>query len=274
MMTQSLIAQLAPTVESAVQELFDTARKHQAHSGDLILFCENGHYWGELQAQHSPYIIGPGIEGLADFDRSEFFRMYRSIPFEHEYETATTQRDRLEVRKRSIHFELMIYSHFWEATPNLKALKQLANLVDSKEYEWEIRIPETERYTFIKNQIRDVFESHSLAVAQVIKDAYASQIRNAFAHCQYSFRSANIYFANYSPAAPWKVHSISFDDWERKFCLSALLYDFILKARQGYKRAIAARTREVAVRIPVHDGGFRESLLEWFEPRKSFVFKI
>jgi hypothetical protein len=273
MMTESLTLQLAPKVGSAVKELFELASKNQTHPGDLILFCENGHYWGDMPDNWSPYMVGPGFEGLAGFDRIDFFKAYISLPFEKAINDAETTERKLELRKQSIHLELMIYTHFWEATQNLKALKQLANLVDSKLYDWNIVLPEFERYKFIKTQIREVFERHNLQIANIIKDAYHSQIRNAFAHCQYSFGGTTIQFANYDPAEPWKVESLSFDDWERKFTMSALLYDRILTERLNLKEHFAQRHAEVIVRVPLRAGGTQERALVWHDPGKRFVWK-
>jgi hypothetical protein len=273
MMTESLTLLLAPTVQSAVRELFERASKNQTHPGDLILFCENGHYWGDMTDNWSPYMVGPGREGLADFDRIDFFKAYLSLPFEKGVNDAESGERKLDLRKQSIHLELMIYTHFWEASQNLKALKQLANLVDSKDYEWNIVLPEFERFKFVKVQIRDVFERYGLQIANIMKEAYHSQIRNAFAHCQYSFSGMKIKFANYDPAEPWKIESLTFDEWERKFTFSALMYDYIIRERLDLKEHFAQRHPEVVVRVPLRAGGTQERVLVWHEPSKRFVWK-
>jgi hypothetical protein len=273
MITDSQSRQLAPRVESAVKELFETARKNQTHPGDIILFCENGHYYDKVPPGCLPYLIGPGVEGLADSDRLDFFKSYLALGIQDTFNREISSDRKLELRKLSIHLELMIYAHFWESSHNLRALKQLANLVDSRDYDWNIRIPETGKYDFIRKQIREVFEKHGLNIAQVIADSYLSQIRNAFAHCQYFFGGKNIVFVNYDPNDSWAHESISFDDWEKRLILSALLDEHILGEKLNLETQFAQGSSEVRVRIPELGGGFSERSLVWQVPPGRFVWK-
>lgn len=273
MMTDAQTRQLAPQVESAVKELFETAEKNQTHPGDIILFCENGHYYDKVSPGCLPYLIGPGLEGFADSDRLDFFKSYLALRLEDAFNREGSSERKLELRKLSIHLELMIYTHFWEAAHNLRALKQLANLVDSRDYDWNIKIPETGKYDFIKEEIREVFEKHGLSIARVIGESYLSQIRNAFAHCQYFFGAKTIVFVNYDPNEPWTRESISFDDWEKRFSLSALLDEHILREKSSLEAEFAHGSSEVRIRVPNRTGGFNERSLVWHAPSGRFVWK-
>jgi hypothetical protein len=273
MITNAQCKQLAPRVESAVKELFETARKNQTHPGDIILFCENGHYDDKVPPGCLPYLIGPGLEGVVESDRLDFFKSYLTLRLEDAFNKETSPERKLELRKLSIHLELMIYAHFWESSYNLRALKQLANLVDSRDYDWNIKIPETGKYDFIKKEIRGVFEKHGLNIAEVIAESYLSQIRNAFAHCQYFFGGKTIIFVNYDPIEPWSREKISFDDWEKRFSLSALLDEHILGEKSNLEAQFAQGSSEVRVRIPKLEGGSSERSLVWHVPSGSFVWK-
>ena len=250
MLRKAIIRRIVPEVEKAVTELFERAIAKQKNPNDFLLFLENGYLTDTPIKGFSPYVIGQGKEGIADFDRMEFFGAYVRTPFEADYNRARNKEKKKGIYRHSLYLELMMYTHFWESYPNLKTLKQLVNLVTGQEYEWLLEIPEFSRHEFIREGIRDVFTKEGLLIANVITKAYNSQLRNAFAHSQFTFwYTDRITLGNYH-GRPWERKSFTFDEWDEIFTTTAILYDILVKKRIEYKKKIAETGNHLGVWIP------------------------
>ena len=267
MIRQSTVKTLVPKVVNAVEELFKSAQGHEQDNNDFLLFLTNGHL-----DKNDGYVIGPGRKGLQDYDRMEFFEQYAHWPLESEYGKIKDTNAKLHFERSSIHLEMMMYCHFWESDPNLKTLKQLANLIDSQPYDWDIEIPDFNRHKFIRDKIRDVFKKHNLAFANIMSNSYRSQLRNAFAHSNYYFRMRNIGLSNYK-GEHWEIEELSFEEWEERFIMTALIFDSISKMKMEGKKVLAKSGNNLGVWIPIKRGK-RRVYLEYYPEQNTYRFPL
>jgi len=245
MITNKLIKELDPIVRNSIAELFNRIRQNE----DFILFLANGHETDTIIKDFSKYVIGPGEEGTLDFDRTNFFNFYVNIPFEKLYNESNDIEQQNDLRNNSLHFELMIYSHFWEAIPVLKMLKHLSNLVSGKPYDWNINVPKMAKHQFIRD-IRTEFKNNNLSINEIITNAYHSQIRNAFAHSQYSFSNDYIHLGNFEKGNDWQIQKISLENWEKRFLYTALIFHNINVLKKETLKTLSNNDKIFEVKVP------------------------
>lgn len=239
MIKKKLLKKFENEVDEAIVEAFEACLSNQKNPGDFLLFLENGHKTSVVMDGFSDYIIGQGLKGIADWDRQMFLEFYYSqLPFEKIY-NRFRKKDRKEyIYKNSLHFDLMVYTHSWEAYPNLSRFKQMANMVSNASYDWDIQVPDFTRHTFIRQEIRDVFRNKNLKLADIISRSYHSQLRNAFAHSDYSFfKTGFIELRNYK-GEPWEMKELSYSEWDDRFTLTILLFSLMFKNIHEYKKKI------------------------------------
>lgn len=239
MIKQKLLKQFQNEVNEAVIEAFKRCLANQKNPGDFLLFLENGHNTSVIMDSYSDYVIGQGLKGIADWDRLNFLQFcHQQLPFERTYNRLRRKDKKEYIYKNSLHFDLMIYTHSWEAYPNLSRLKQMANMTNGEPYDWDIEVPDFTRHEFIRNEIRDVFQSKNLKLANIISRAYHSQLRNAFAHSDYSFFKTDfIELKNYKGQS-WELKEISYGQWDERFTLTILLFDLLFRNIFEFKKKL------------------------------------
>lgn len=239
MIKQKLLKKYHKEVNDAIVEAFEVCLANQKNPGDFLLFLENGHKTSMVMDGFSDYLIGQGLKGIADWDRLGFLEFYyRQLPFEKTYNRLRKKDKKEYIYKNSLHFDLMIYTHSWEAYPNLSRLKQMANMVNKDSYDWDIQIPDFTRHTFIRQEIRDVFKAKKLKLADIMSRSYHSQLRNAFAHSDYSFfKTGFIELRNYK-GEPWELREISYAQWDERFTLTILLFSLLFRNISEYKKKL------------------------------------
>ncbi|OYU83368.1 MAG: hypothetical protein CFE24_11730 [Flavobacterium sp. BFFFF2] len=204
-------------IEDAVNEAFEFAKKNEKNKNDYILFLSRTAYNPSAHNEFSSWTIDNSLQELIDRHRVDFLLYYLNQSYNFQTENSVDS-------KVSLTIELMIYSHLWESKHNLANFKKLADLIDSKPVDWELKIPEDSKFMFVKNNIRDVFEKYNLKIYQIFKECYRSQLRNAFAHSLYHFSLNGHYlvFENYKEPNH-QIKEMSFDDWTVIFLKSTLL---------------------------------------------------
>ncbi len=218
MFSSQKVKDLQPKVLDAIKELLHSAKEHQKSPNDIIVYLSNGHFDSRLTKikGFNGLIVGPGELGL-DYDLSREF-IYDYLNSGDESLLSNSGKiDRNRLIRYTLNLELMIYTHFWENDYALRQLKQLANLVESKPYDWYLDVPERDRYGFISKSIIQVFLDANLKAGQILKATYHSQLRNAFAHGKYSLRSnGSIYLTNYHGES-YEMEYITYSEWEERF---------------------------------------------------------
>lgn len=274
MFQQANLEKIKSRMEKAVSELYETAIQNQKNSNDIVLFYSNAHLGQAVPGVCGKFMVGPGIEGIDDYPRVQFLIDYLQSGNESIIQPSWSQEEIEKHKKYTINLELMIYTHLWEAERSLKTLKQLANLIQGKAYQWEIDIPWMTKHDFIRNEIKQVFLDHNLDIGKLIQESYHSQLRNAFAHGNYTFHESNHIKLNNYRGESWELKAISLDDWEDRFLKSALLHYEILFQRHRRLEEFGAQNPEVTVWLPKDNGtGYYRSVLTWFDVRKEYVWK-
>lgn len=262
-------------VEQAVEELFEFAKNNQKDKNDYYLFLANCCYVPkeddkiEYIESYSEYVIDYSIDRLIDYDRIEFLTRYINSYYSFSELDKTT--DELE----AVTIEMMIYTHIWEADNFLKQLKQISNLCLNKEYDWKVKAPNSEngesKQKFIREELKDKFKEKGLKIAEVMKKGYRSQLRNAFAHCNYSFfKEERIDLHNYKPNS-YEVKNITFNEWTEYFCYSFLFNYFFLNYFFEEREEIK---NEIEVFLKNKDGEKKKGILKYNPSNKSFYAKF
>ena len=201
----------------------------QNNNQDYVLFLANGEYSESVTIPNlSPYTIDNRTDVHRDLYRNKFLFDFLE-KYYHPKKEPLENLSKDEVIYK-IHLELMIYTHSWESKPFLKKLHRLAVICNKKDYPWEVKIPKTKKYKFI-NEIQENFNKANSGLSEIIGKTYNPSLRNAFAHSDYVINKDNqkIILLNHNPENNRSLEDISFNDWEEKFCYSALLCYHLLK---------------------------------------------
>ena len=211
----------------AFSELFNTARKRMFHSGDLLLCQQNGTMFGK------DTVVGLGEEGLNSLQQinalfyngigkmtedKEYFKKHGNDFFHGTSE--------LEL---SIQAEMKAYKEIWENVYFLRVLTEVVRVVNGERYDWQLDMYKLGNNK--SNHIRDKIIK-KLDVCPKFKEAmetaYRRQIRNAEAHSQYQIIQGGIWFDNYKKVNADEVQGICFEEWEKIYCYSYLIFKGIL----------------------------------------------
>lgn len=224
-------------VRKAIYDAFKFANSREKDKNDYYLFLCNATYVEDYEeTKLNPYVLDYRIDGLIDQDRFEFLTRY--LRTQYNFDRFNTSDS-----KESLTIEMMLYSHIWESTNFLKQLTKLLDLCQSKEYSWKTTVPDSQneqsKQKYIRETLRDGFKNLGLKLGDIISSGYQSQLRNAFAHSDYSFalNDPEIHLHNYKPNG-FQIKKISFDDWTKYFCHSFLLNYYLIKTFNDEKQRI------------------------------------
>lgn len=250
----------------AFSELFNTAQKRMFHPGDLLLCQQNGTVF------ENNSVIGLGEEGLNSLQQinalfhngigkmtedNDYFKKHGNNFFH-----GTSD---LEL---SIQAEMKAYKEIWENVYFLRVLTEVVRVVNGERYDWQLDMYKIGNNK--SNHIRDKIIK-KLDVCPKFKEAmetaYRRQIRNAEAHSQYQIIQGGIWFDNYKKVNADEVQGICFEEWEKIYCYSYLIFKGILDHLKSIVRQlyIPYTLLSPSGGIPVlcyhHDGTWRESYL-------------
>lgn len=85
-----------------------------------------------------------------------------------------------------LHVELMIYAHLWDSHYFLKSLIRLASIVSGKGYIWDAQVNWWRKEKKMQECIILPIKNSGLELGNLLEQSYRHEIRNAFAHSQYS----------------------------------------------------------------------------------------
>lgn len=253
-------------IKNAIKQAFDFGKKNEKEKNDYYLFLCNATYMENYNGtQVNPYTIDNRIDFLIDEHRLDFLTKY----LQNQY--SSSQFNTVD-SKGSLTLEMMMYTHIWESKNFLKQLKRLLDLCLSNSFDWNVEVPDPEngdsKQKFIREKIRDGFQSKNLDIANIIKKGYRSQFRNAFAHSEYSFgfNSETIELYNYKQDS-YTVKSITIDEWTNYFCHSFLLNYHIINYFYGERQKISS---PVEVFLKDKQGNKKKGIIEYDKERDSF----
>jgi len=261
MITQANIDKYSPIVLDAVDELFNHCISKQCRDNEFLIFLENGHYYNPVStnnSDNSSYVIGLGLDGAKDLDRMAFVEAFIGIPFEESINQSTNPQEKFDLRRQSTALSMMVYTHFWESKVFLRTLRLLAILAEGKEYDWKLVVRPSETYTYIKNNIRKIFQDQGLKIYDIIKKTYKSQIRNAFAHSDYYLSDNKVYLDNYDSTNQWSIESVTFDDFDEIIVLTLLIHDSLNKKKEEYIAKLGLENPDREIYVPENSGVYRK----------------
>ena len=259
-------------VFTAIKECFKSATANQARLGEITVFIARGNYNPSVSEGFNPNTIDQKEDFYKEVDTQGFLLNY----IKDRYPLAKST-NRREVSERTI-IELMTYTHIWESVPYLKMLRRLACMCNSMDYEWDVKVPLMGKHNFVRNKIRDLFKLKNLKIYDVIKKGFQSQLRDAFAHSDFSLQRhpGYIWLYNYHPSKPYHVQEISLDEWTKRFCytwqLNYQLNEFFFEVRQNIH--IMNGYNDFIIPLPVGDGKYKNVEIVYTPlPHDMFQFK-
>jgi hypothetical protein len=201
-------------VEKSVIELYSELEK----SNDYITFLAHGDYIeGNEQSSTTQHIINNHVDVFKDDAWLKVLLTFINSSYNFLNENTCDS-------KASIFFETMLYLHIWESRPFLRFLKRAANLIEKNTYLWNLKVKDKSKSVYLEQQILPVLEKKKLKIADVIKNGYVKQIRDAIAHNDYWHNLARpeLILENYKQK-PKRIEKIHYNEWTNKFCYTFLL---------------------------------------------------
>lgn len=269
MITREKYCEINDEIKLSVTSALDELRNLDL--GNYILFLADAEYFENSSSQTSPYRIDNRLDTIIDSTRIEFLSKFLTEYYRFPLSQSSTDDDSYRMN-----LELMVYSHLWESKSYLKKLYRLANLLDNKDYEWEVQVPPMGKHKFIRNEIRGTFKKNNITLGEVIKNGFHTSLRNAFAHSEYSFDRMNkhnrINLYNYG-GENWELRSISFDDWSLRFVYSALLGYYFLKIILERRLNLIEENNcdSFIVKIPTQPINYIDIKVQYKKDNNSFI---
>ena len=250
----------------AFSELFNTARKRMFHSGDLLLCQQNGTMFGK------DTVVGLGEKGLNSLQQINalFYNGIGKMTEDNEYFKKHGNdffhgTSELEL---SIQAEMKAYKEIWENVYFLRILTEVVRVVNGERYDWQLDMYKLGNNK--SNHIRDkIIKKLDVCpkFMEAMKTAYHRQIRNAESHSQFQVIQGGIWFDNYKNVNADEVQGIDFEEWEKIYCYSYLIFRGVFDHLKSIVRQlyIPYTLLSPSGGIPVlcyhHDGTWRESYL-------------
>lgn len=220
MLSNQLLIALNTEVKKAVDKLFEKAHSNQAHEGDLLLTIVHAFYNNDVILNNSPYVFGPGSEGLIENSQNDFIKQY--IKNSERISSLIGEVNFL------YQFELMLYLKVWESDLMLKRLYNLCRLIQGEEYDWDkVLNADTSRKHLIDHDIKKKTQRLIPKFYNLIDEIYLRQIRNAAAHSQFRITSTHIILYNTNVENDMPLKNVTLDCWTNIFHKTLLLQNAI-----------------------------------------------
>lgn len=266
MLRREFVDRYNDVMVEAFSELFNTARKKMFHPGDLLLCQQNGTMFGK------DTVIGLGEEGLNSMQQINalFYNGIGKMTNDNDYFKKHGNEffhgtSELEL---SIQAEMKAYKEIWENVYFLRVLTEVVRVVNGERYDWQLDMYKLGNNK--SNHIRDrIIKKLDVCpkFREAMKTAYRRQIRNAESHSQYQVIQGGIWFDNYKKVNADEVQGIGFEEWEKIYCYSYLIFRGIfdnLKSivQQLYIPAtMITQTGGIPILCYYHNGTWGESCI-------------
>lgn len=223
MLRSSFVNKYNDEMVEPFRELFETCRKNMFHPGDLLLCQQNGTMIGK------DTVIGLGDEGLNSLQHINalFYNGIGEMTEDDDYFKKNGYALFLGTSdfEVSIQTEMKAYQEIWENVYFLRILTEIVRVANGERYDWQLDMYKLDKNK--SNHVRDEIIK-KLNVCPMFKKAmqtgYRRQIRNAVAHSQFQVIQGGICFDNYKKVNKDEVQSICFEEWEKIYCYSYLIF--------------------------------------------------
>lgn len=174
-----MINEIREEVMSALNHGFNKIH-HDDYLSFILLISRADIIEGNAEFSGSDCVVDYELDRHFDETREAFYlhylnRNYKIEGFHYEGESGI---DDLSI-------EMMIYCHLWDSHYFLKSLYRLSAILEGKGYKWKVNIPNHGKWSFINENIVMPLVEKSYELGSIVKKAYSSDIRNAFAHSLY-----------------------------------------------------------------------------------------
>lgn len=272
MITKIEFAGIDTEIKIAIEATLNQIK--EANQNDYALYLADG----ESRMEHdtpgfNPNAINDKIDVYKDSSRLRFLSEFLSSFYSFANEQSST-----DDNNQRIHMELMVYTHIWEAQPFLKRLYRIAHQSVGQQYSWKVVVPEMSKHNFIINNVRQIFEDNNNHLSNIIKNAFHTSLRNAFAHSDYYFdifeENRRIILDNYG-GKDWELQEISYDDWSKRFVYSALLSYHLLNITSEHRKRIieTTGTDSFQIKMPSKTKGFIFIWIKYNKEHDLFEFE-
>lgn len=119
-----------------------------------------------------------------------------------------------------LHVELMIYAHLWDSHYFLKSLTRLASIVSGKGYIWDAQVNWWRKEKKMQDCIIIPIKNSGLELGNLLEQCYRHEIRNAFAHSQYSIDASRRLICIRTDEG---ILTLKFDEFQEIFLKSVIL---------------------------------------------------
>lgn len=236
-----IVTETKLAIETAYKKMFE-----EDYLSFILLIGRADVIPGLKHLTHTDCVIDYQLDRYYDKTREGFYlrylnRNYRKEGFHYDGDDGI---DDLSI-------EMMIYDHLWDSSYFLKSLLRISSVLSGDGYLWNPQIPEKGKWTFINTQIIEPLIKNGIALGQIVKAGYSSDIRNAFAHSLYNIDKENRTIT-IRPKSGMKT--ISFDDFQTKFLYSVILMNRMQNAQEGNHDSFCKENRIITEPFLTPDG--------------------
>ena len=220
-------------VEQAVKDTYSAAQANEKKQNDFVCLLARADYHEIPLPGYSPYSIDDIRDLSKDKDRLDFLQEF--LTFNYGFPEGRSSRD----DNKFLAIELMSYTHIWESKPLYRILCRLAELSSGLDYSWKIDVPDYGKTKWLTDNIVTPFRTSVPSIHAVIEKGYHRQLRNAFAHSEFSFtwHSGHISLFNYKGKTD-EIEELTFNEWTIRFCYSFLLDYFMYSYLDDTRRNV------------------------------------
>jgi hypothetical protein len=261
MITRDRFLGIRKEVEDALTLTLNYIRN--ANEEAYVLLLARGEYHPEYNANRfNPNTIDNAIDGFKDLSRKKFLVEFLTKYYSFD---GVTEIDNDTYR---MNIEMMIYTHIWESNPFLKELFRFTDIYLGNTFSWTVKMPKKSKKNFIQQKIHNAIEKHCISIATIVSNGYCEQLRNAFAHFDFSIEENgseyDIVLHNYDSRNPDLKKGISFDEWSEYFAYSFLLSYLLIIADLGKDK--------FEITLPKADGSVERVNIYYNPEADSFSF--
>ena len=234
----------------------------------FLFLLANGEYMSSInRSDLNPHVVDYALDQMKDNTRNKFLEQFLNT-----YYTFPSCQEKIEDDFYRINLELMIYTHIWESTWILKILYRIAYLLSEGVYKWAVPLPEHGKGKFIEEDIRDIIINVCPKLGNHIKDSYNRELRNAFAHSDFSINCESRLIKLHNTKT---TRELTLNEWSIIFVSTFLLAYFLNNKFFDLRRNIVTifDRNEFPVELPRRSGDFVKVVLVYDIDNDRFHFK-
>ena len=216
--------------------MYNICKRSDSDTGNLLLCQQNGF----IASNNSP-AVGIGEEGLNNMQKINalVFNGIGETTDDDEYFKVNGNKffNGVSELEKSINNETSRYLDIWENAFFIRVFTQVVNVLNGQHYNWSLNISKLNAPEKSKHIREQIIKRLILApkLQKIVQEAYVGQVRNAIAHSKYYCIQGGIALNNYKNDKYAILQGLSFDEWERKYIYSYLIFVGIFQLLEQVK---------------------------------------